>query len=156
MKEKLNVYPDRIKDGNTDEIAHELESSFMDVHENEMRFKDPIFIEGEAYVTDDWLIVSLSIQTQVQLICSVCNTDFSFDIDIQNMMHEEPLENIRDGSFDILPVVRDNILLAVPFYPQCGITTCLRRAEIEPYLKKETPKEDEIQEHGHNPFKDLL
>lgn len=156
MKDHIKVYVDRIRDGEEDEISETLAPDFMDIHEEEMRFEDPVAIEGQAYVTDDWLIINLAIQTSVQLVCSVCNEPFSMAIDIQDMVHDEPLENIRDGHFDILPLVRESILLAVPFYPQCGLTTCNRRNEIEPFLKQDKPVVEETEEHGHNPFKDLF
>lgn len=156
MKDHIKVYVDRIRDGEEDEISETLAPSFMDIHEEEMRFEDPVTIEGQAYVTDDWLIINLAIQTTVQLVCSVCNEPFSMAIDIQDMVHDEPLENIRDGHFDILPLVRESILLAVPFYPQCGLTVCNKRKEIEPFLKHDKPAVEEAKEQGHNPFKDLF
>lgn len=156
MKEHVKVYVERIRDGEMESIEETLAPRFMDIHEQEMRFEDSVHIAGEAYVTDDWLIIQLAIQTKVHLICSVCNEPFVLDIDIPDMVHDEPLENIRDASFDLLPLVRESILLAVPFYPQCGITTCNRRHEIEPFLKKEGDVEEAAEEHGHNPFKDLM
>lgn len=147
MKQSYKIYVDRIRDGETESISEQLQPDFMQVHEKEMRFADPITFSGEAYVTDNWLIVRLKVATKVQLTCSVCNETFTFSIDIPDMVHEEPIENIRDKVFDLLPTVRENILLEVPFYPQCGITKCQNRSSIEPFLKKE---------HGHNPFKELL
>lgn len=147
MKDTLKIFVERIRDGEPEEIQEELLPLFMDIHEEEMRFEHKVALEGTAYVTDDWLILRMHIQTKVQLTCSVCNNKFEFEINIQDFMHEEPLENIRDKVFDILPVVREHLLLAVPFYPQCGITTCLHRKEIEPYLKKDHP--------SNSPFKDL-
>ncbi len=151
MKEKLKVYIERIRDGASDEINETLQPKFMDVNEKELAFEKPITLIGEAYVTDDYLIVTLSIKTEVELVCAVCNEPFSFDVAIDNMMHEEPLEGIKDASFDLLPLVRENILLSIPFYPQCGLTSCKNRDAIEPYLKKAGPAAAE-----NNPFKDLL
>lgn len=155
MKDTRKVYIDRIREDEPEEINETLAPLFMDIQEKEMRFESPVTMEGEASVTDDWLILRLNIQTQVELVCSYCNEEFTFDIDIQDLVHDEPLENIRDGTLDILPIVRENILLAVPFYPQCGITVCKRRKEIEPYLKKATDSQEKAEE-GNNPFKDLL
>lgn len=147
MKENVKIYVDRIRDGEAEAIQEQLTPLFMDIHEDEMRFHDTVSLEGTAYVTDDWLILRLNVHTTVELTCSVCNSKFNFEIAITDLMHEEPLENIRDKTFDLLPVVRENVLLAVPFYPQCGITSCLHRKEIEPYLKKDHPT--------NSPFKDL-
>lgn len=156
MKDHIKVYVERIRDGEVEELSEMLAPDFMDIHEQEMRFMDPVVLKGQAYVTDDWLIVSLHIQTAVQLVCSVCNEPFCYAIDIHDMVHDEPLENIRDGQFDILPLVRENILLEVPFYPQCGLTSCKKRSEIEPFLKQDKPPVEKAEEHGHNPFKDLF
>ena len=150
MKEKLKIYVERIRD-NSEEIEETLAPTFMEVNENELTFEKPVTLSGEAYVTDDYLIATLTIKTEVELVCAVCNEPFVFEVEIDNMMHEEPLETIKDGTFDLLPVVRENILLAIPFYPQCGITECKNRDSIEPYLKKGgTPAPE------NNPFKDLL
>lgn len=147
MKENVKIYVDRIRDGEIETIQEKLSPLFMEIHEEEMQFNETVSVEGTAYVTDDWLILRMHIATKVQLTCSVCNEKFDFEIDIQDMMHEEPLENIRDKTFDLLPVVRENVLLAIPFYPQCGITVCIHRKEIEPFLKKDHPAD--------SPFKDL-
>lgn len=156
MKEQVKIYVDRVRDGEVDEVSETVSPVFMDIQEQEMRFNDPVTLEGEAYVTDDWLIIRLTIKTKVTLVCSVCNEPFEFIIDIQDMVHDEPLENIRDSSFDLLPMVRESILLAVPFYPQCGLTVCKQRKNIEPYLKSSKPIVEKTEEHGHNPFQDLL
>lgn len=155
MKEKLKIYIERLRDGKSEEISEVLAPSFMEVNEKEMRFEKPITLSGEAYVTDEWLILNITIEAEVTLFCSLCNDPFAFTIRIENMMHEEPLENIRDATFDLLPLVRETILLEIPFYPQCGITACKKRNELEPYLKKEG-SEEESPPNRHMPFKDIL
>ncbi len=149
MKEKLKIYIERIRDGNTEELAEKLSPAFMEIEEQDVSFKSPIEVMGEAYVTDDFLLIRMSIKTEALLTCALCNEEFSFPIDIEDMVQEEPLEEIRDGVYDLLPLIRENILLAIPFYPQCGIDSCKHRSEIEPYLKKERPPEET------SPFKDL-
>ncbi len=149
MKEKLKIYIERLRDGKTETISETLAPSFMEVSEQEVHFEKPILLSGEAYVTDEWLILTLTIQTEATLHCALCNDAFGYDIAIEHMMHEEPLENIRDGTFDLLPLVRESILLEIPFYPQCGATECLKRGEFERFLKKEGDKTAQM------PFKDL-
>jgi uncharacterized metal-binding protein YceD (DUF177 family) len=146
MKEKLNLYIERIRD-DTETLSETLKPTFMDVEEKDVLFQDPIELKGEAYVTDDYLIIRMSIHTKARLVCSFCNNSFTFDIDLPNFLHEEPLENISGATFDLLPLVRETILLALPMYPQCGLTSCNHRDEIEPYLKKQSA--------SNNPFMDL-
>ena len=154
MKEHLNIYVERLRDGDTEEISETIAPGFMECQEKDMAFDKPVTLSGEAYVTDDWLIVSLNIQTEAKLTCALCNQPFTFAVDIKRMMHEEPFENIKGKTYDLLPLIRESILLEIPFYPQCGITKCLHRDEVEPYLKNEELAEQEPQ--GNTPFKDLL
>lgn len=148
MKEELKLYIERIRD-DSELIQEELDPSFMDIKEKDVRFEKPIVVTGEAYVTDDWLIVRLSIKTEGKLVCALCNEPFIFPVDIEEMVENEPLEQVKDGVFDLLPLIRESILLAIPFYPQCGMTECNNRTVIEPYLKKERSPEE------NSPFKDL-
>ncbi len=150
MKEKLKIYVERIREGNIETIDEKLPPDFMENKEQDVSFKSPIEVAGEAYVTDDFLLIRMSIKTEAVLTCALCNEQFCFPIDIEDMIQEEPLEEIKDGVYDLLPLIRETIFLEIPFYPQCGITACTRRKEIEPYLKKERPAEE------NSPFKDLL
>jgi len=148
MKEKLKLYIERIRE-DSELIEEELDPSFIDIQEQDIRFEKPISVTGEAYVTDDWLIIRISIKTEGKLVCALCNEPFIFPIDIQDMVENEPLDQVTDGVYDLLPLIRDSILLSMPFYPQCGITECNNRTAIEPYLKKERSPEE------NSPFKDL-
>jgi uncharacterized metal-binding protein YceD (DUF177 family) len=157
MKPTLKIFVDRLHGGKSELITEELDPGFMDISEKEVAFKDPIKVEGEAYLAEDWLIVRLSIIAHATLQCALCNDTFRFPIHLQDMMHEEPLENIREATYDLLPLIRESILLEIPFYPQCGITKCNKRQEVEKYLKKEPKVQEEKKGiNGHKPFQDML
>lgn len=157
VKQTLKIFIERLRDGKTQSIAEDLNPSFMDVKEQDLLFEQPIHVHGEAYLAEDWLIVKLTIETQAKLYCAVCNEPFNFAIKIQEMMHEEPLENSRDAAFDLIPLVRETILLEIPFLPQCGTLKCNNRQEVEKYLKKEKHSPDaDMPVNGHKPFQDLM
>lgn len=157
MKQSLKIYIERLRGGKNEELSEKLEPSFMDISEKEVLFKEPIEVTGEAYLAEDWLILHLSIKTSVELQCALCCDRFRYSIDLSEILHEESLEDIREASYDILPLIRETILLEIPFYPQCGGTKCNNRQELENFLKKETIASDEKKgTNGHKPFQDIL
>jgi uncharacterized metal-binding protein YceD (DUF177 family) len=154
-KLKLRIYTDRLKGGDSEEISETLDPAFLEIPENdEIVFKDPVVIQGSAYIVDEFLVLSLHIQTKVELPCALCNTPFSLPIHITNFLHEEPVEAIKQGVFDYAETLREAILLEVPFYPQCGGSSCLNRKQVEKFLKKPTEEDEDAQERYH-PFENL-
>ena len=156
MKQKVAIFIERLREGKVQTIDETLDPAFLDIDEKDIGFKSPIVLSGEAYLAEDWLIVRLKIETQATLVCAVCNDSFPFHLHIDDLTHQEPLENIRDSTYDLLPLIRETILLEVPFYPQCGFSECKNRKEIEKYIKKEPVKEPDKKINGHKPFQELL
>lgn len=157
MKPTEMIYIERLRSGKSQAINVSIDPAFMDIQEKELVFKEPIIAIGEAYLADDWLIVRLQIAAFAELRCAVCNDLFRYPISIQEMTHEEPLENIPEKTFDILPLLRETILLEIPFYPQCGIDKCKNRNEVEKYIKKESDGKNGHPSPGVNrPFEGLL
>lgn len=144
---------DTLRDGSTQEIHEKQSPDFLHLPEgDEIHFKKEIQIDGEAYIAEDFLIVKLDIHAQVELPCAICNDEFSLPIHIPELIHEEPIKQIKHGVFDYSEIVREAILLEVPFYPQCGSNQCKNRKNVEKYLSKNGHKKDE----EHQPFKDLF
>lgn len=152
---KLRIYIDRLKGGATDTIVESLDPKFLDISEqDEIQFEEAVSISGSAYIVNEFLVISLTVEAHVKIPCSFCNTQFSMPIHITNFLHEEPLENIKQGIFDYGEVLREAILLEIPFYPLCGKTECLNRKEIEKYLRAKT-EEDEDEQERYHPFENL-
>jgi len=157
MKQSVKIYIERLRGGKNEEILEKLDPAFLDISEKEVAFKEPIEVKGEAYLAEDWLIIRLSIVAYVELQCALCCERFRYAINLEDMLHEEPLENIREATYDLLPLIRESILLEIPFYPQCGITKCNNRQEVEKFLKKDNKVSEEPKGiNGHKPFQDML
>ncbi len=158
MQESLKIYVDRLKNGEEETITAKLDPSLFDLKkEDDVSAKEPIQVSGKAYIAGDFLIVELDIDTTLTLRCSVCNRAFSFAIHLKQWIHEEPLEDIKHGIFEYGVVVREACLLEIPLYPQCGVSLCLHRDEIEKYLKKpseDSSKQEDKSSHYY-PFADL-
>lgn len=151
---KLQIHLEQLQQGKIEEINEVVDPSTLDVSDDMLKFQSPITIQGEAYLTDEWLIMRLAIQTEASMNCSLCNEPMSIDIDINNLIEEESIQNIHGGLFEFGHLVREAVLLEVPFYPQCGGTECRNRTVVEKYLAH---TDEEIDHTPHNqPFRDLL
>src|SRR6185295_13577109 len=134
----LPVDCNRLKSGDVEEIDVQLSAQAIDlVNEQELKIAEPIKVHLRAFVAEESLICSLEIEVLLELPCSLCREPFSFPLHILEYTHEEPLSQIKHGMFDAGPLVREAILLEIPFYPQCGGKECKNRASVEKYLKKE-------------------
>jgi len=143
------IQVDQLKNGEQKKISERLSPSFLELSpEDEIRNSEPVLVDGLVYLTDEYLILDLNIQANLILVCGYCNESFNFPVKRTHFMHEEAIENIPKGIFDIGDFVRQTILLEVPFYQLCGGKECHNRKRMEKFLSQK--KEEQF-----HPFKDL-
>jgi uncharacterized metal-binding protein YceD (DUF177 family) len=157
----FRILVDRLKDGGELTLSESVTPESLDVSGKELAFEGPIAVDLVAYITDLWLIVDLSIQATAVLSCALCNEPMKYPIRLAHVIHEEALEGIKKGVFDGAHLIREAILLEIPFYPLCGITSCCNREEVKRYLKPASSSElaDDAraaEEIGYRPFQDFL
>lgn len=150
MKE-LTIYIDRLKDGHTEKIQEIIDSSFLDIEEEELFFPSNVSVHGDAYLADDHLILHLKAKTEAKIPCSICNELFPYPIDI-DFYHTVPLNELDNPIFDYSSTLRDSILLQVPPFAECHGGCCPERNFIHQFLKKEITPQDS---HVQFPFSDL-
>lgn len=148
--DNFNIYVDRLYDGHTEVIDETVSPDFLDIHERDLAFNDPLLLKGEAYLAEDELILHLSITTYATIPCSICNEPVKVEIKEFNFYQAEPLKEIRAGVFNFKELLREVILLDVPAFAECDGGECPRRKEIEKYLKVEGEGDDE-----YRPFANL-
>ena len=149
MKPQLPLFIDRLTEGRTETIQESIDPVLLAISDDEICCTEPVEVSGEAYLAEDFLVISLAIKARCGLVCRFCNESFSYPITISSRLEEVALEEIHGACFDLLPLVRELVLLELPLYPQCGGESCNNRSRIEPYLTK---KDETV----HTPFKDLL
>lgn len=149
MKPQLPLFIDRLTEGRTEVIQESIDPALLEISDDEINCTEQVIVSGEAYLAEDFLVISLTIKTRCALVCRFCNEVFSYPIAITSKLEEVGLEEIRGACFDLLPLIRELILLELPLYPQCDGASCKNRSRIEPYLTK---KDETV----HTPFKDLL
>ncbi len=150
--DKLNVYIDRLKSGETHHFAETLAPAFLELEGDELRFIEEILLKGEAYLVDDHLIVHLNVNAPATLPCSICNEPTRVDIDLKNVCLTIPLEEIKGAIHNIGANIRESILLQAPLFAECG-GKCPERDAIKSFLspQKEAAPADIV----HFPFADL-
>ena len=155
MENPLLIYVERLRDGKTESIEEQIDPSLLDISDEELVCNESISVSAEVYLVDIWLIVKISFSATVVLPCSLCNEPFVLPIVVEEQLHEEPLEDIKGGIFDLMPLIREALILEIPFYPQCGMTFCRNRDKVEKFLKKN--KEEGLDSAGEHylPFEDL-
>lgn len=151
--ESLKIYIDRLKGGQTLKIDETLPPGFLDVDEEDLLFEDPVFLNGEAYLANEHLIIHLNIETQASLPCSICNDPVHISIVIKNIYLSNPLAEIKGAVFDITNEVRESILLQTPLFTECHNGKCPERESLKQFLKP--PQKEAKNDIVHFPFADL-
>lgn len=152
--DNLKIYIDRLKGGHTLKIQETLSPEFLDVKDEELIFKDPVRVCGQAYLADDHLVIHLDIETSTSLPCSICNSGVSSPVFIKNHYCTIPLSEIKHAIFDFTESVRETILLQTPLYAECNKGQCPERENIKKFLKS-NEKPLDPNEMTHFPFTDL-
>lgn len=155
MDEELKIYVDQLRGGKVEKIDRSFSSDFLDVHEDMLSFHDNVVVGGEAYVTNEDLVLHLDLATKGLISCSICNDPVDVDLKIQGYYFVEPLSNIKSGIYNMRDLIREVVLLEIPEFAECNEGNCPKRKEIGKYLKKPSSQQGGEDEHGFNPFTDL-
>ncbi len=151
-EERFKIYVEQLRDGGTEKLKEELSPEFIDVSEKDLKFVDPVHVEGEAYLADDDLVLLLNCTTFATMPCAICNEPTKHTIVVKGDYQMVPLKEIKSGVFDFKDLLREAILLETPKHTECHQGKCPQRAQIQQYIKntKSDGKED-----TYHPFADL-
>ncbi len=157
MDDAFKIYIEQLRDGRTEEINGSHFPDFIDVKDDELKFKNEVKFEGQAYLADDNLIIHLKIEAYATVPCSICNDPVEVKIDIPNFYHMEPIADVKTGMFDFAEVLREAILLEAPHFAECHNGHCPERKKIAKFLKSKTvTNPDNLgDEEGYQPFANI-
>jgi uncharacterized metal-binding protein YceD (DUF177 family) len=144
---QLVFFIDRLQEQEAEEVVCQLPPTSMEVDEPTLAFREPVNIQGEAYLADNYVVFHGSATTQASIPCTVCNEWVAIPVKLEEFYHAEPVEQAVKGAIDFGPIIRDALLLEVPQFAECGGGQCPKRAELVPFLRAEKP--------AASPFKDL-
>jgi uncharacterized metal-binding protein YceD (DUF177 family) len=145
----FKILIDRLKGGQTHKIEELADPAFLGPEESELRFKAKVFTKGEAYLTDDHLIIHLKAATTVAMPCAVCNSMIDVDLKVDDFYHAEPIEEIRSAIFDISEALRESLLIELPRTVECNGGKCPERSTLTAFMR---PKSED---RPNFPFADM-
>lgn len=151
--DKLKIYIDRLKNGQTLKIEEVISPDFLDIDEDDLVFKDPVHLKGEAYLSNEHLIIHLNIATAAILPCNICNAPVQIPISIKNIYLTKLLAEIKGAIYDVADEVRESILLQTPLFAECNNGNCSERKNLKNFLKRDSRASGNP--NLHFPFTDL-
>lgn len=152
MKDYLKILVDQLATGKVEQIGLEFDPQHLEVREKELQFVEKVQLDGQAYVANQELVVSVSIEAIAQMPCMVCNEWTKVPLSLKQIYGVFPLKSIKGKVFHLLPFLREELLLALPSFIECCKGKCPEREEVKRYLKMKKKSEDN---EGYAPFKDL-
>ncbi len=147
----LCIPVDRCFAGESILLDEQIDPSFLELTEkDELVPASPVHVCGTVYCTDEWIIANARVTASFRLPCSACNEIFTLQIEVPAFSHQEAVEGLKRGFWDVGPSLREAILVEVPFFVRCGGSACAHMDDIQKYFRD---PEKEID--GHQPFRDL-
>jgi uncharacterized metal-binding protein YceD (DUF177 family) len=153
MSDPFKIFVDRLKKGDTQKIEELLDPGFLDINEKDLLFPEKITVKGDAYVTDDHLIVRLKAKTKALMPCAICNEMISNELKVDDFYQAEPLEEIPSAVFDFSELLREALLLGLPKYVECNKGKCPQRAVLSPFFR--TQEQEQAEKTTYFPFADI-
>lgn len=153
MDSPFHINIDRLKDGKTLHIEEDVDSCFLDIAEEELKFDPKVHVKGDASLADSHFVLRLEAKAKGYMPCSICNQMTPMPIRVENFYFSLPLAELNSPIFDFSEALREALLLELPLYVECREGLCPERENIKVYLKKKDDSEDNSSTHF--PFSDL-
>lgn len=153
MDEGFKVFLEQLRDGKTKKISEVFAPEFLGIQDPELILDSKVFVNGEAYIAEEEVLVHLQVKTKAKLPCAICNEWVEKEIHLEDLYLAEPLTNIRGGIYNFKQALREEILLEIPLFVECHQGNCPERKEYERFFK--TGQTNEEDEGGYKPFSDL-
>jgi uncharacterized metal-binding protein YceD (DUF177 family) len=153
----FRIYVEQLRDGHIEYLEEELNPEFIGIIDEDLKFVDPVHLEGEAYLADDDLVIKFNCNTLATFPCAICNEPTKHEVIVQGDYQMVPLEEIKGGVFDFKELLREAIILETPRTAECNEGTCPQRSRMKQYLKNKTAKPGgkDDDEGSYRPFADL-
>ena len=133
----MQIYIDRLKEGKEQLFDEEVETSLIFEKEDSVSDK-PLEVKFKAYLAGKELIIEFQKLKAVCLVpCTVCNETFESSVLLENTRVVLPKDSIKGAVFNPSSLVREQILLEVPAYAECGSGCCPEREELKRFVRKD-------------------
>jgi uncharacterized metal-binding protein YceD (DUF177 family) len=150
LESPLKIFTEQLRDGKREEIEHVLSPDFLGIQESDLVFHSPIHLKGEAYATDEHLILQLSAHTEVKMLCSICNEMTFISLKTEEIYHTILFTDLKSTIFDFTDLIREEIVILIPLFVECQQGKCPDRKHVSKFMKNKA-----IYPQNHFPFADL-
>lgn len=116
----FTILIDRLQDGQIQKLEESVAPAFLELHETELSFSQPVRFHGKAYTTGEHLIVIVEAETTCLVPCSTCNETFSYKIRLSPLTLAIDLDELRGHRYNFREELRTALLLEVPAFPKCA------------------------------------
>lgn len=151
MTSEFKILVDRLKGGQVQKIEGFFDPAFFGIEEKELSFPSPVEVRGEAYLSDEHLVIRLKGSAKAKMPCAVCNEMTQIELKVETFYHTESLEEIREAVYDFTEPLREAFLIELPNVVECNGGNCPERPSITPFLRSEKRSESPT----YFPFSDL-
>lgn len=138
----FRLYIDRLRKGQVEKISGPFSPSFLGMEE-ELKFPFPVEAEGEAYLSEEHLIIRLKASVRALLPCCVCNEWTEITLKAEDFYHTVPLEEIKGALYSFEEPLREALLIEIPLYAECTQGKCPKREAIAPYMRQKKARSGE-------------
>lgn len=136
MNHPFTVSLSRLQKEGVIALSEHLEDDFLEVHERDLDYTDPIDLKGSIELAGSAVLIKFSLVTAATSPCIICGKLVKIAVNLNDVCHAEPLENIRGEIFDYSAIVRDLILTETAPYAECQ-GNCPERKGIGQYLSRD-------------------
>ena len=143
----MKIYIDRLFEGEKMCIDGTIATDAFLPKEADLSFADFVTVKGDAYLATGHLVLCLSLHTTLFLPCTICNEPVSFFMELSELYHTVPVEEISNHIFVLQDFLREEILLNVPRFLECN-GSCAERIHLQKYLTGSS-------QDTHTPFSSL-
>ncbi|HEY5753809.1 MAG TPA: DUF177 domain-containing protein [Chthoniobacterales bacterium] len=143
-------------------LEGEADSSLLDLHESNIRPLTGIRYRLEVGISDGGLFATGTIAIDFELECVRCLEKFVYPIQIEDFALQTELTGPE--MIDLTPMVREDILLALPAYPRCdwdgsnqcpGAGSAAKASETGSHISSETESASAAQTQAWDALKQL-
>lgn len=131
----IRIYIDRLANEGEFEQDGVLPASILELDQREVESSD-IDYKLKAYIADDHLVINFDASCTLKLPCKICNEKTTFDVKCMHQTLLEPLTEVKKGVFEATRCIREQILLSIPPFIECG-GNCPEREFVKKFLKSQ-------------------
>lgn len=148
------LYLDHLQPDEELTVSCTLDPIFLELSvEDEAQPLKPVVVEGVCSLVDGCVMLDLLVHAFFSVRCALCNETFEYEVRLDRFRHQEMMENIDQRKWDLRGLLREAIVIELPFFPLCGGNECLHKDEIRKYFASHLEeKEEEKSSPFHNFF----